>query len=537
MPWNGGDQPGSFPTLGYQVADLIEAKCAIPDGDRMGDPFILTNEMLRFLLWFYRLDPVSGGFVYDRGAQLCRPQKWGKGPFSAAIICAEADPEGPVRPDGWDAAGEPVGRPWVAPEIQVTGITEANAGNIWRALVPMIELGSMSADIPDTGMTRILLPGGGLIQPVTSAALTRLGQRVRFVAQDQTESWWKSNGGRDLADVQRRGLAGMGGRWLETPNAWDPAKDSVAQYTQSEPGVYIDDVDPGEGSIRNKEDRRRILRRVYGDSLKTRENPKGWVISERVDSEIVALLPRDPAQAERWFFNRKRAAADAAFDMAAWNALACGRSATPGVKVTVGVHGSRFGEALAIVATEVVTGFQFVAGAWEEPEYAPDDYEHPHDLVVGAMSETFSRFDVWRVYVAPGLDYLIDRWAGEWGPKRVLLWRSNEPRRAACALRNYRESMIADPGDAETGRPARPAQLSHDGDGLQARHIGNAKRVEVSVKDENNKPMWTIGKDAAVSRSFIAAAWAGCLSWEARGDAVAAGATKPESPAELVCWS
>jgi hypothetical protein len=125
--------------------------------------------MLRFLLWFYRLDPVTGKFVYDRGGQLCRPQKWGKGPFASAIICAEADPEGPVLSDGWDANGEPVGRPWPTPHIQVTAVSEDQTDNVWRALRPMIELGDIAADIPDTGLTRINLPSGGLIEPVTSA--------------------------------------------------------------------------------------------------------------------------------------------------------------------------------------------------------------------------------------------------------------------------------------------------------------------------------------------------------------------------------
>jgi hypothetical protein len=96
VPWRGPQTPGEFPTLGFQVADLIEAKCAIPDGLHVGDPFLLTDEMLNFLLHHYRVDPDTGRFFYDRGSQLVRPQKWGKGPFSAAMVCAEADPEGPV---------------------------------------------------------------------------------------------------------------------------------------------------------------------------------------------------------------------------------------------------------------------------------------------------------------------------------------------------------------------------------------------------------------------------------------------------------
>jgi hypothetical protein len=61
--------------------------------------------------------------------------------------------------------------------------------------------------------------------------------------------------GRKLADNQRRGLAGMGGRWLSTPNAWDPTEESVAQYTseQEHDGVLHDDVEPPDSlSLRNK---------------------------------------------------------------------------------------------------------------------------------------------------------------------------------------------------------------------------------------------------------------------------------------------
>lgn len=522
MPWRGPNEPGEFPTLGYGVADLIEAKCAIPDGDHRGEPFLLTDEMLRFLLWFYRLDPETGTFVYDRGAQLCRPQKWGKGPFSAAVICAEGDPEGPVRFDGWDAAGEPVGRPWVTPEIQVTGITEDNAGNVWRALVPMIELGSMNADIPDTGVTRINLPGGGLIRPVTSAHLSRIGQRLRFVVQDQTESWTASNRGRDLADAQRRNLAGMGGRWLSTPNAWDPAENSVAQHTAIEPGVYVDDVDPGPGSIRNKQERRKMLRRVYGDSVKTGD--RGWVILDRIESEIEALLPRDPAQAERWFLNRKRATEGGAFDAEKWKALAAPfEPVESDTLVTLGVHGPRYSDSLVIVGTVVGTGRQWVVGAWERPEHAGAEYEHPEQAIDGAFSEAWESAKVWRAYMDPGMPNLLARWQGKYGDRKVIEWPTNRPRQAALALGNYRAAI--DGGD-----------LTHDGDDVMARHIENAKKRKVNVYDEERRQMWVIGKERDASPLYVNGAWAGCLSWEARNDAIASGALEEEEDAELVSW-
>jgi hypothetical protein len=214
-----------FPTLGIEAWQWIEEHCVIPDGDQMGEPFRLTDEMLRFLVHYYRVDPTGKSlkwdgprFHYARGGQLVRPQKWGKGPFSAAIILFEAC--GPALPDGWDADGVVVGRPWPTPHIQITAISEDQTQNVYRALLPMIRFGPLDAVLPDTGLTRINVPGGGLIEPVTASAMSRLGQRVTFVLGDETHGWVERNGGKRLADNQRRNLSGMGGRFLETTNAW-----------------------------------------------------------------------------------------------------------------------------------------------------------------------------------------------------------------------------------------------------------------------------------------------------------------------------
>lgn len=509
MPWKGPDYPGAFPTLGYQVADFIQAKCAIPDGEHAGKPYILTDEMLRCLLWVYRIDPATGKFVFYRGAQLVRPQKWGKGPFSAAWVCAEASPEGPVLFDGWDANGEPVGKPWPTPWIQITAVSEDQTDNVWRALVPMIEMGALAADIPDTGQTRINLPSGGRIEPVTASARSRLGQRLTAAVQDEPHSWLQRNGGRALADNQRRNLAGMGGRFLATTNAWDPAEESVAQQTAegNEPGVYFDDVEPGEGSIRNKAERRRMLKKVYGDSY--------WVDLDRIEGEIVALLDRDPAQAERYFLNRKLASEDAAFSVDRWKKLADRKRTTEdGSLIVIGGDGARFSDAVALIATEVSSGHQWPLGIWEKPRAAPDDYEHPAHEIDGAMIEAFERFDVWRAYIDPQwIDHLVDLWAGRWGKDRVLSWYTNRPRPVAYAVRAYSQAINA--GD-----------LSHNGDKVFARHIGNARKKKVNVYDEEHRQMHTISKDRPDSQLKIDAAMSGTLSWEARGDAIAAGATK-----------
>jgi hypothetical protein len=522
VPWRGPDVPGEFPTLGYQVADWVEARCAIPDREMVGEPFLVTDEQLRFLLNFYRLDPETGAFVYYRGAQLTRPQKWGKGPLAAAIICAEA--QAPVLFDGWDADGEPVGKPWATPLIQVTAVSEDQTDNVYSALLPMIELGALAGEVEDTGLGRINLPGGGKIEPVTASAVSRLGQRVTFAVQDQTESWTDSNRGRKLADNQRRGLAGMGGRWLSTPNAWDPTEKSVAQYTSEEEhdGVYHDDIEAPDGlSIRNKAERRRALRIVYGDAAAgTRDGRQGgvtpWINVDRIDAECMALLPRDPAQAERWFLNRKQSPEGKAFSGDAWGVLASGRQPTEGSLIVIAADGARFEDSLGVIATEVETGFQWPIGIWERPRDAAPGYEHPMGEVDGAVIEAVEAFAVWRIYIDPGsstgnITPLVEKWIGRWGKDHVIQWLMSRPKQTALAVANYTAAI-------NTGT------LSHNGDETFAQHIQNAVKWKVSATDDDGRRLHVIGKERQDSPNKIDAAAAGVLSWEARGDAIAADA-------------
>lgn len=516
MPWRGPEYAGEFPTLGYTVAEWIQGLCVIPDRDLRGTPFVLTDEQLRFLVYAFALT-AGGKWMYPRGAQLVRPQKWGKGPLSAAWVCAQA--AGPVLFAGWDHLGEPVGMPWQTPHIQITACSEDQTDNTWRAIQPMIELGPLGRDfIPDTGLTRINLPGGGLIEPVTASARSRLGQRITAAVQDQSESWVQSNNGWRLADNQRRNLAGMGGRFLETCNAPDPVEQSVAERTQREPGVYIDDAEGGAGSIRNKQERRRVLNRVYGDSTTGRG---GWVDLDRIDSEIEALLAHDPAQAERFFLNRKLPQGGAAFDPEAWQKLARPSTPEPMALVVLGIDGARHDDALAVVATEIKTGYQWPVCVLERPEHAPEDYEHDLAIADGAVTEIFERYMVWRAYCDDQyVGHWIDQLANRYGSKRIVIWHTNRQRQIAWAVRNYVDAVSS--GD-----------VSHDGNPTMAAHILNSRKRMLTVLDDHQRQMWTLSKDAIGSRRKIDAAMAAVLSWEARSDAIAAGVSladfaKPE---------
>jgi hypothetical protein len=312
--------------------DWIEAHCVIPDGFRRGRQFRLYDFQLEYLGNFYLVkgstawqpdDPILGpAFVYRRGL-LVDPQKKGKGPLEAAHVCLEG--AGPALFAGWAGSddgyacsdhgcgcgweypyerGEPMGMPWPTPLIQLTALSEEQTDNIYGALRPMIDLGPLSDVIPKTGEEFIRLPGGGRIDTVTSSAQSRLGQRVTFVPQDEVGLWTAQNRMAKVADTQYRGLAGMGGRASLTTNAWDPAEQSVAQqqFESQAKDIYRQFRQPPANlSYRNKVERRRIHRLVYGEALK--ENG-GHVDLDSIEAEAADLLERDPAQAERFFGNR-----------------------------------------------------------------------------------------------------------------------------------------------------------------------------------------------------------------------------------------
>lgn len=461
MGWCGPTPERPVCSLGWDVANLIFAKCAVPDRESMGQPFAVTREQLKFLVRHYELDPETGLFVFRR-SQLTRPQKWGKGPFSAAIAAAEAHPEAPVRFDGWDADGQPVGKPWETPHIQITAVSEDQTDNIWRALLPMIELGDFKADVPDTGLTRINLPSGGLIEPVTASARSRLGQRITFAVQDQTESWLKSNGGWTLSDNQLRGLAGMGGRSIETPNAWDPAEQSVAQRTfeSNATDIYRDHSEPPANlSIRNKRERRKLLLAAYGDSAAERG---GWVDLDRIDAEIVELLDRDAAQAERWFGNRIVAAEDAYLAPVAWEECRHpdGMTTPPdGTPLTLGFDGSLFDDTTGLVGC-TLDGHVFVVDVWDPADHGGEVPKSSVDVTVAAA---FDRWDVRALYGDPPYwQEDLGRWYGRHGDV-VREWWTNRPTPMGQALELFHTSVTT-------------KSITHDGDPRIAAHVANARR-------------------------------------------------------------
>jgi hypothetical protein len=173
------------------------------------------------------------------------------------------------------------------------------------------------------------------IDKVTSSALTRVGNPISFALQDESGLATKSNKMVDVYETQRRGAAGMGGRTMETSNAWDPSQNSVAQRTHeaNAPDVFkFFREPPANLSYRNKRERRKIHAFVYEGSP--------WVDLDSIEAEAAELMLEDPAQAARFFGNKVGVGTGAWLDddaLAAWDKkwrpggrFRCGRRSVSG---------------------------------------------------------------------------------------------------------------------------------------------------------------------------------------------------------------
>ena len=237
------------------------------------------------------------------------------------------------------------------------------------------------------------------------------------------------------------------------------------------------------------------------------------------DIDAIVGLLADPTTDrsfwERVWCNRLVKSASQAFDVERWKSLAKPRTVPSGALIALAFDGAVFHDSTALVATEVDTGYMWLAGLWECPP-GRTDWQVPAAEVDAMVRELFDRFNVWRMYCDPPYwQSWIASWAGAFGKDRVLEWWTNRRRPMTAALEGFNSAI-------------REGTLSHDGHKDLTRHLANAKRQDLSQRDEQGKATWLIRKERPDSPFKIDAVMAAVLSWEARTDAIGAGA-KTES--------
>ena len=345
-----------FPTLGDLLDGWIGQHCLVPDGFSRGKAFTEYDWQFWCTANHYRVREdakwipeqplLNQAFTYRR-SQIVAPQKTGKGPWAATIVAAEA--VGPTIFGGWarrgdvyDCAdhgcgcgwyweyesGEPMGIRQPSPLIQLTATSQEQVDNVYRPLTSMIHMGPLK-QLLKVRENFIRVAGGSddpdmdRIDAVTSSALSRLGNPLSFYLHDESGLYTAQNKMRKVAETQRRGAAGMGGRGMETTNPWDPAENTVAQtsYESPAPDIFkfyrnpdlvLRGPDGKVLSFKDKRQRRKILEYVYAGS--------DHINLDSIEAECAELMQTDPAQAERFFGNRVVAGAGAWLPDGMWDA-------------------------------------------------------------------------------------------------------------------------------------------------------------------------------------------------------------------------
>ena len=519
-----------WPSLGGQVCQWMETYLVHGPGDIAGQPYLLDDEQRAFVWRAYEVFPrrhERSGRRRFRRAVLSRRKGRAKTELAGAIAAAEL--LGPVRCNGWDAAGEPVGVPVFDPDIPCAATGEEQAEDtVYGAFYTMVTEGPLANDV-DPGLKKTQIIGRpGNARVVTSSSVAREGGRPTFIPADETHLWY-TPGLIAFHRTLRRNLRKRGAAdpWmLETSTMYRPGEGSVAEGSHEYAGrvasgeisdasllfdhlqagthhdlsVDEDYTDPDTGEART--------------GLRSAILEASGLAAPWTDVDAIIDDFRDPqnelADGQRYWLNQAAVPSDQWVDPDAWKACAKpDRALRKGDRVALGFDGSLYEDATALVATRLRDLFQVPVGIWEKPE-GPigEHWQVPSDDVDGAVAEAFDRYRVVRFYADPPYwQSEVDGWAETWGDV-VVRWWTNRETAMARALERYNTAIV-------TG------SVTHDGDAALGRHIANARRRRGRAGTLIRKPRER-GPDK------IDAAMAACLSHEAAADAIAEGALRPK---------
>ena len=540
-----------FPSLGWGVAEWMEEFLAAPDTVEY-EPFVPSREQVEFLVRLYELDPTTGARVKHR-AVLQRPRGWGKSPFVAAVACAEA--LSPVLFDGWDATGQPVGRPWstqISPLVLVTAVAEEQTANTWSALLEMLRNGPVVDEYQIDPMDTFVSLPRGRIETRTSSARSAKGARAVCAILDQTEEWVAGNGGIRFAQVLRNNATKIGGVTVETPNAFTPGEDSVAEQsakfwdhiksgeyaklTESRSLLYDHREAPATTDPGDRDSLVHGLRVAYGDSsdhpdgclIHTPACGPGWSPIFRIASDFYDTS-NDPQVMRADFLNQITHAADSWLTQPELRAINVhdpvwverqGEFRPVGrlEQIVLGFDGSRGRsrskpDATALIGTRVSDGYSWAFGVWEPPDGPGEkDWVLPELEVESAVDQAFRDFTVVGFYADPAMwEDRVARWEAKY--HRQLKVKASREKPVAF---NTRSISAVVKGFEALHSAVSNGDVCYDGSQAFTRHLLNARRQRVRSGIVLRKP----------NNNYLAkidAAYAWMLAHACRLDALAAG--------------
>lgn len=520
-----------WPTLGPQIEDLIKERCVFGPGSLKGQPAQLDTAKRAALYRMYEVYPQGHPFAGRRRfKRACI--SWRKGlaktEFGAWVTFAELHPDGPVRCDGFDADGDPVGVPVSDPYIPMLAVTVEQVEELaFGALSVMCQEGP-DADLFDVSLERIIRldewgRADGKAVPLSNSPGSRDGARTTFQFFDEPHRLFLprqvSAHETMVANLEKRAMEDPWGLYVGT--AGEPGQGSIAEGLHQEaqligageiadPQLFYFHREAGAGF-----DLADLDQRVA--AVKSATGPVG----EYGPGQFLSIARQwdrpkaDKAYLERVWLNRWVRSGAQAFDVLACEKLT-GDPIPDGAMVTVGFDGARFRDSTGLVVTDVETGRQRLFATWERP-IEVDDWEIDEAEVTAAVTDLMSRYRVLLAYAdPPHWTETVGSWAGKW-PNTWMEWWTNRPRQMAVAVRAYSEAIAAGTVTYEVGRDT----TEHGNEARFADHIAAAGRKDINQYDDDGSRMFVLCK-IHEDRKFDNC-MAAVLSWRARLDIISSG--------------
>ncbi|MFD3815032.1 Terminase [Streptomyces rubiginosohelvolus] len=456
----------------------------------IGEPIEIDDEFYEFIVKLYRIDPGTGKRKVRR-AFLSRAKGRAKSELAGMLVCAEALAD--VRFDGWDANGEPVGRPVRSPYIRCLATEEGQSGNTYDNVSTMLEflVEHHGDDFPgidigksaQTSSRIVLHQQRGEITPSTASSAAKDGGKESFAVFDETHLYVLPELRRMHSTVRRNLRKRLAAEpWcLETSTMYEPGQDSVAEATHTyykaikegkvrdadAAGLLFDHRQAPDGTdLADRDQLLAGLKAAYGPAAE-------WMDLDGIISEI--WDPQSAASdSRRYWLNQPVAAEDALLDPAEWPLCASPLRLEDGDDVVLGFDGGKTDDATALIAMRVSDRLVHPLGIWERPDGpVGKNWEVDRKQVSDMVAHAFGRWQVRAFFADVKLwESYIDEWADTYRDELVV--RASPKAAVGWDMRGRQQELTL--ATEALVQAIRDGKLPHTDHPTLNRHVGNARR-------------------------------------------------------------